>query len=156
MLIVIGKQSFAKQLQSLWEDAMTRVQDELKGIKSVTDLANKVKSLRQEVETLEISKAQREEEFEREEREIEHKIGLERKRQEFEIDAAKREALVSVREENLDADRKRFEDQMKFQEERFTKEVGYLKEMLTEIVQRLPSAEFTADLSPRASGGRRK
>lgn len=64
------------------------------------------------------------------------------------MEQAKREATVTVREENLSADRKRFEEQMKFQEERFTKEVGYLKEMLEAIVQRLPSAEFTADVTP--------
>lgn len=86
-------------------------------------------------------------EFAKREREIEHKVGLERERQKHELDAAKREALVGVREENLKADRDRFEAQMKFQEERFTKEVGYLKDTLAEVLKRLPSAEFTANLS---------
>lgn len=155
MLIVIGKKTFAGQLRSLWEDAMLRVNEELRGIRSVADLSDRVKSLREEIETLRIEKARKQEEFDRKEREIEHKVGLERERQKVELANAKRDATLTVREENLAADRKRFEDQMKFQEERFAKEVGYLKEMLGEIIQRLPSAEFTADLSPVRSRGKR-
>lgn len=154
MLIVIGKNKFERTLRSLWDEAVSKVNDELQGIKSLRDLSAKVKAAREELETLKIEQARKDEEFERREREIEHKVGLERTRQEFEIEQAKREATVAVREENLDADRRRFEEQMKFQEERFTKEVGYLKEMLTEIVQRLPSAEFTADLTGRPKARR--
>lgn len=94
--------------------------------------------LRQEVETLKIEKARREEEFDRREREVEHKVGLERKRQEFEVDAAKREAVVSVREENLKADRKRFEEAMKAQSER----LDDMKDLLKEMMKRLPSANI--------------
>ena len=75
-----------------------------------------------------------------------HKVGLERKRQEFEIKQAKREATVNIREENLSADRDRFENQMKFQEERFTKEVKYLKDMMNKMMERLPSAEIYAKI----------
>jgi hypothetical protein len=52
-----------------------------------------------------------------------------------------------VREENLAADRKRFEEQMKFQNDRFTQEVGYLKDMLGQMMKRLPSAEIVAEFS---------
>jgi hypothetical protein len=149
VLIIIGKARFEKAIAELHKEAIEKVEGELKGIRSISDLTSKVKTLRGEVETLSIEKGRKEEEFARKEREIEHKVGLERKRQEQEIALSKRESTVSVREENLKADRDRFEGQMKFQEERFTKEVGYLKEMLGDIVQRLPSAEFTADLSPR-------
>lgn len=147
MLIVIGKNKLERIMSDLYADALERVEGELKGIKNVTDLSDRVKSLREQCEKMEIEKGRKEEEGQRREREIEHKIGLERKRQEFELTSGKRDAVLQVREENLTADRKRFEEQMKFQEERFTKEVGYLKEMLAEIVKRLPSAEFTARLS---------
>jgi hypothetical protein len=148
VIVVIGKDQFASALAELQKDALGRVEGELRGLRTVTDLSVKVKSLREQVEKLEIEKGRKDEEFERKEREIEHKVGLERKRQEFELASGKREATLAVREENLKADRKRFEEQMKFHEERFTAEVGYLKEMLSDIVQRLPSAEFTADLTP--------
>lgn len=149
MFIVIGKKPFTETLARLWEDAMARVQDELKGIKSVTDLAAKVKELRASLETLQIEKARKEEEYARKEREIEHKVGLERQRQEQELANAKREAIVSVREENLKADRDRFEAQMKFQEERFSTEVGYLKDVISDLAQRLPTANLTGTIGAR-------
>jgi hypothetical protein len=94
--------------------------------------------LREEIETLTIEKERREEEFARREREVEHKVGLERKRQEFEVDAAKREAVVTVREENLKADKKRFEEAMKAQSER----LDDMKELLLEMMKRLPTANI--------------
>jgi len=148
VLIIVGRKSFEKAVEELHRDVLGRVEGELKGIKSVSDLSARVRELRTQVETLEIEKGRREEEVARREREIEHKVGLERKRQAFELESGTKEATLKVREENLTADRKRFEEQMKFQEERFTTEVGYLKDMLAQIVKRLPSAEFTADLSP--------
>ncbi len=150
MLIVTGKSRLEKVLRDLWSEAVSRVEGELKGIKTLHDLADKVKALRGEVEKLELEKSRREEEIAKKEREIEHKIGLERKRQEFELASAKREATLSVREENLAADRKRFEEQMTFHDERFTAEVGYLKEMLADVVKRLPTLDMTADVSPRS------
>jgi predicted nuclease with TOPRIM domain len=125
------------------------VDEELKGLRSVTDLNKKVKELRGQIETLEIEKERADEDFARREREIEHKIGLERKRQEFEVEAAKREATVSLREENLAADRQRFESQMEFQTERFTKEVGYLKDIIKQLADRLPTTELSGTVTPK-------
>lgn len=104
--------------------------------------AGKITKLREELETLRIEKARKEEEFARKEREIEHKVGLERKRQEFEIEQARRETAVTVREENLSADRKRFEEQLEFHQQRFETEVKYLHEMAEKLMERLPSAEI--------------
>lgn len=102
----------------------------------------KVTKLREELETLRIEKARKEEEFAKQQREIEHKVGLERKRQEFEIEQAKRETSVTVREENLSADRKRFEEQLEFHQTRFETEVKYLHEMAEKLMERLPSADI--------------
>lgn len=104
--------------------------------------AGKITQLREELETLRIEKGRKEEEFAKKEREIEHKVGLERKRQEFEIEQAKRETAVQVREENLSADRKRFEEQLEFHQQRFETEVKYLHEMAEKLMERLPSAEI--------------
>jgi len=148
MLIVVGRKQFDRTVERLFGDAMQRVEGELKGIKTVADLSTRVKELREQCEKLEIETGRKQEEFARKEREVEHKIGLERKRQEFELESGKKDAVLKVREENLAADQKRFEEQMKFHDDRFTAEVGYLKEMLADVVKRLPSAEFTADLTP--------
>lgn len=127
------EQVIREAVERVVKDAMGDAQNALR-------LTGDLTKLKTELETLRIEKARKEEEFAKREREVEHKVGLERTRQEFEIKQAKREAAVSVREENLAADRERFDGQLKFHEERFTAEVGYLKDMLGQIVERLPSA----------------
>lgn len=121
--------------------ALSETETMLGKLKGSFDLAKHVSELREQIETLKIEKARKDEEHARREREVEHKVGLERKRQEFEIAQAKREATVAVREENLKADRERFESQLKFHEKRFTEEVSYLKEMVGDVLKRLPTTE---------------
>ena len=148
-MFLFGRGKAVEVLTDLQKDILARVEGDLKGIRSVVDLAAKVKALREEKEKLEIEAARRDEAFARKEREIEHKVGLERKRQEFELASGKREATLSVREENLAADRKRFEEQMAFHEKRFTEEVSYLKQIIGDIAERLPTANFTGKLTAR-------
>jgi hypothetical protein len=107
-------------------------------------LEDDVLRLREEVANLELTKLQRTEEFDRREREIEHKVGLERARQTQELTLAKREALVGVREENLATERKVFEGHMSFYKEQMDKQVDYLKEMIDGLSKRLPSAKILA------------
>lgn len=102
-------------------------------------LSEEILTLKRQISDLEITKAKREEDFARQERELRHMIGLEKKRQEFEIASAKTETTLKVREENLMADRKRFDDQMAFNTARFEKMETYLKDMMTEILGRLPN-----------------
>ena len=147
MFILAGRKAqFASALKELVADIMRHIENDLQGIRSVADLSARVKELRTQVETLEIEKARKTEEFERRDREIEHKVGLERKRQEFELDAAKREAILSVGEKNLEADRKRFEEQMAFVEKRFTEQVDYLKGIIGQLSERLPSMDIHAEM----------
>lgn len=144
MLLVAGRsKTLEVAIRNVVAEFGEQVLKDLQGIKSVADLSQKVKSLREQVATLEIEKSKKEEEFARREREIEHKVGLERKRQEMELAAASREAVLKVREENLAADRKRFEEQMTFHDKRFTEEVGYLKEMIGTLADRLPNINLT-------------
>lgn len=110
------------------------------------DAAKSVIELRKQITDLEIGKAKLVEDNAREKREVTHMVGLERKRQEFEaeqamkgIEAARTEAVLRVREENLKTEREAFAKEMKFREERFTKEVGYLKELMGQILERLPT-----------------
>lgn len=114
----------------------------LETTEKVTGYAAMVVKLREEIETLKIEKSRKVEEHETERRELTHMIGLEKKRQEFEIAQTTREMMVQVQEANLAADKKRFEAQMEFQTERFEAEVGYLKEMMKDILGRLPNVNM--------------
>ena len=136
------KKTVERILRSVLEDAATT----LGKIKTLADLNKEAKALREKLETLEIEKDRKDEVFAKKEREIEHKVGLERTRQKFESEQAKREATVTVREENLTADRNRFEEQMKFQQERFTEEVTYLKDMVGQVLKRLPDASIYTEV----------
>jgi uncharacterized small protein (DUF1192 family) len=134
-----------KLAREIADDIYRRLHGELSGIKDVTKLAGRVATLRQEVEKLTIERDRKQEEYDRREREIEHKVGLERKRQEFEITQAKRETTVVIREENLAADKQRFEEQMAFHQERFEEEVKSLRKLVNKMMERLPSAEIIAN-----------
>jgi hypothetical protein len=147
MLILTGnKEQLTRILAPLIEKVEKEVTKELQGIRSLQDLSGKVKELKIQLADFEIQRDKKQEEYDRRAREIEHKVGLERKRQEQELTLAKREALVGVREENLTADRKRFEEQMKFHDERFTGEVKYLKDMMKDVLDRLPNINASLKL----------
>jgi hypothetical protein len=117
-------------------------------------LTEEVGQLRTVITNLEITKSKLEEENERDKRETEHFVGLERKRSEFEKESAQREAVLAVREENLQADRDRFEEQMKFTTARFEQETDWLRKHMNEILTRLPSVsvEKAIDLSYGKNG----
>ena len=144
MWLAIGNSTLNKAI----EEAITRVNKEAATL--VNDLG-KAAELRKEITRLEIERDKKQEEWSRREREVEHLVGLERKRQEFEISQAKRETEVKVREENLAADKERFKAEMNFQRERLSGEVESLRELVGEMLKRLPSAEIYARI-----GGNKK
>ena len=137
----INANEFYDKLYQAVQDAITQ---QLRDIDTIPKLTVKIETLKKAISQLEINRDKKQEEFDRKEREIEHKVGLIKEQQEFELRAAKQEALLDVREENLKKDVDRFEQQMKFQQERFEKEVGYLKDIMQDILKRLPnvSASF--------------
>ena len=112
---------------------------------------DQITELKKKIVDLEIRRDKLTEDHEREKREVKHMVGLERQRQEFEIDQAKRETTVTVREENLAADRNRFEEQMKFTTKRFEEEVGYLKGIMTQVLDRLPTVTVDKTVTPMRS-----
>ena len=114
--------------------------------KKQTALLKDYAALKTEVEDLKIGKARLIEDNERREREVLHMVGLERKRQEFEaeqakkgIETARQDATLKVREDALVAEKDAFAKQMKFQQDRFEKEVGYLQALMGQILERLPT-----------------
>lgn len=107
------------------------------------DLSKTVVELQTEIATLTADRSKIEEEYERQEREVRHEVGLLRKQTEAEVEMAKTEAVLAVREENLANDRERFETQMKFTTERFEKEIGYLRDIMRQVMERLPTIEVS-------------
>ena len=120
--------------------------DRLRRLENATDLTGKVAELKRQIVDLEIQKGKIEETHAREDRELRHMIGLEKKRQEVEIEQAKRETSLKVREENLVADRKRFEEQLAFNSKRYETMETYLKEMMADILARLPNINAQVSL----------
>lgn len=114
----------------------------LRSLEPVGVLSEQVIRLKKEISDLEISKMKAKEQHDKDERELRHMIGLEKKRQEVEIAQAKRDTELTVREGNLKADKERFEQQLKFNTERFEKMESYLKDMMTSILQRLPNVNM--------------
>lgn len=108
-------------------------------LEKVSAYSAEVIALKKQIANLEIEKSQKEESFARQERELRHMIGLEKKRQEVEIEQARKETSLSVREGNLAADKKRFEEQLTFNTKRFETMEVYLKEMMQSILERLPN-----------------
>lgn len=102
-------------------------------------LSEEVVRLKKEVVQLGIDKARVQEDQAKRERELTHMVGLEKKRQEQELALNTREITVKVREENLTADKARFEAQMDFHDKRFTEETRYLKDLMGQILSRLPT-----------------
>ena len=137
--------AFAKQLENL-ASSTAALQVQITELKGERDALKRVKSLQEQISRLEIDKAKIVEDNDRKIRETTHMVGLERKRQEFEaeqarkgIEHARKEAILEVQAENLETERAAFVKEMKFREERFTQEVGYLKDLMTQILDRLPT-----------------
>lgn len=118
------------------------IRGQLKAAKSTLSLADEYAASKKKLTDLEIELDRVKESHARETREIEHMVGLEKKRQTFEIDSAKRDAILTVREENLTADRDRFESQMAFMQKRMEGELERLNGLTSEILERLPKVDW--------------
>ena len=139
------EKAFAKQLAKLNESTIA-LQVQITELKGERDALKRVKSLQEQISRLEIDKGKLVEDNDRKIRETTHMVGLVRKRQEFEAEQAKKgieharaQAILEVQRENLETERAAFVKEMKFREERFTQEVGYLKDLMTQILDRLPT-----------------
>jgi hypothetical protein len=124
-----------------------QAQDELKVAKDRIEALDTIEDLRGQIETLKIEKARKVEDNDRAKREVEHLVGLEKQRADFEKDSAIREAKVAVREEALQAQTDRFDDHIKFMGDRYQEESGYLRDILAQILERLPTVTIDRPLS---------
>lgn len=122
------------------------------------DALNEVESATQQVIDLQkdIAKLQAEKDlitegFARKERELEHKTGLvrseieaEKRQAQKDYDLRVQEAKLEARAVGLQEREKAFTEKMTFIEKRFTEEVGYLKDMVKNMSDRLPDATILA------------
>lgn len=158
---LFGKDAYSEQLLDEIQGLRKQIAELLGKREALNDelkLQGTVKQLRKEVEKLEIEKDRIIEDNDRQEREVRHEVGLLRKQVETERELATKEAVLKVREENLQADRDRFEEQMKFTTDRFEKEVTYLHEIATAMLQRLPTVNVNKEIveeTHRGTNGRR-
>lgn len=109
---------------------------------TVVGLENEIARLTREVTKLEIARDKQLETTKRERREIEHLVGLERKRSEAETALALREAKIGVREEAFAKDLNRFQEQMDFNNAQFNNQVRYLQEIVGKVLAHLPKVEL--------------
>lgn len=137
-MFVIGGGRLEKALLNILDSLENKRYEAVEKIKNYLDLSAEVDRLRTERNNLSIDLSKRNEQYEKREREIEHKLGLERQRQEQELKLAIREQTIKLQEVALVEDRKRFEGQMAFHEKRFTEEVTYLKDMIKPLLDALP------------------
>ena len=145
------------KIESLAEEIrkLTKRVAELRGerdqVSEELGLSARIAGLEREKTAKEIELDRVKEQHEREKRDIEHMVGLHKDRVKQEIELAKREQTITVREENLKADRERFEEQMKFMQQRMETELERLNGLTSEILERLP--KFNVDWNQAAGVG---
>jgi hypothetical protein len=126
-------------------DELAEIRAEIKALRKERDSEGEAIKLRRDIETLKVEKARLIEDNDRKIRETEHKTGLLKTKQEHEVANARREAVLEVREENLAADKARFEDEMKFQREHMQREVDRFDGIAKALMERLPVIEVGLD-----------
>ena len=103
------------------------------------ELTEEITRLKRQVVELEIQESKIKELHAKEDRELRHMIGLEKKRQEVELEQTKKGAVLEVREENLKAEKDRFTDEMKFMRSQFDGEMKRMESIYKDIMARMPT-----------------
>jgi len=119
-----------------------------KAIKLETELSK----LKRDLTDKQIEYDREQEKWDREKREVEHMVGLQRKRGEFEIESAGREATLAVREENLKAEREQFEKQTKFRQEQFDQQFDSLNGLMEKFLERMPTTKQLITVGGKQNG----
>lgn len=111
-----------------------------------------IEELEAEISKLKIDKSVKEEEFARKEREVTHKLGLERMRQEQDAANTKKELELSIREKNISAEEKRFTEQMEFQRKTLEEKIASLNVLVEKVFEKIPSVTHETKTIKRLSG----
>lgn len=131
-------QKLSQEIERLTRE-VSSLRAEKKEVSEQRSLQDQIISLKKQVTELEITRDKKQEDFDRRERELTHMIGLEKKRQEFEIKQSVENARLAVREENLKAEREQFSKEIKFKEDQLTTQIEYLQKLMKSVLDRLPT-----------------
>lgn len=129
------------------EDEIITLQSEVRklvrqkdDLKDEVGYSEQIVTLKKRLSDLEIEKDKKQEAFDREKREVEHMVGLQRQRADFEREKAVREAELSVRESNLETATKMVQEKMDFVQKSLSDQIGYLKDdILKTVIAALPN-----------------
>ena len=122
-------------------DELAGLKAEIKALRTERDSTATLSRLKREIEDLKLQKERLVEDNERKIRETEHKVGLLKTKQDHDVEHARRQTKLEVREENLAADKQRFADEMDFQRKHLQGEVDRIESILGKILDRLPTIE---------------
>lgn len=113
------------------------------------ELEQKVAQLRRDLTQKQIDYDREAEKWARERREVEHKVGLQQEKADFDADAARRTAILEVREENLTAAQEQAAKELAFTKEQMQVTQAFLEQNFAKVLERLP--DISVDLSPGRS-----
>ena|SRR3989304_3838602 len=133
-------------VEKIYTDTENKYNERLK-------LIDSLENLRDEVEKLLIEKSRREEEYNRREREITHKLGLERIRQEQDNENYKKEIELNIREGNLSASEKQFKSQMEFQRKQLEEQIKGLQALVEKVFEKIPDVKHETRIVKRITEG---
>jgi chromosome segregation ATPase len=119
---------------------------EVRALRKEKDQTTEVIGLREEISKLRIEQARLVEENERATRDIEHKVGLHQRQVEQDTANAVREAELKVKEGNLEAEQKRFKEQIDFRTDQMKGEMDRFEKITTQLLDRVPNINAALDI----------
>lgn len=143
--MALGRKQAGDDERTRLADELAQIRAEIKALRTERDSTEQVTKLKRDVERIKIEKDRLEEDNARKIRETEHKVGLLKTKQDHDVENARRETKLEVREENLAADKDRFKAEMEFQRTHLQGEVERVERILTAVLERLPSIEASLD-----------
>jgi len=162
--MMFGKDGAIKRLEERIDELLAEVRKlrqteaELMGVKdalgSEIEMTRRVQELTAQVATLEEQK-------QRHDREIAHKLGLhrvqvdaEREAAKKETEAAKRTTELDIREQNLEAEKEAFKKEVELRTELFGEQIKRMESVLEQVMARLPSFEAALKVSVEPGKGK--
>lgn len=144
------------------EQVIADLRVEVKALEAVRTAETEHNELQAEIKELQQAKAKLEydvdrliEEHDRENREIEHKVGLHKEQVEWEVKKAREETKLQVETGNLQREKDAFKKEVEFITKRFEQEAERREATMLEILKRLPTVTVDKAIDVVA-GGRRE